>query len=146
MNEHSFVKAVHRKLPPEVYKWKIHDTYTGGVPDAMYAGPAGLLFVEYKYLKKLPKKPTTPIKTGLSELQISWLERMLLYNVLVVAIIGSPSGAIVLTKDFRCPLTLSNFDATLSVSECADTIVDLATNNERRKPTNSRPEPTENLG
>lgn len=146
MNEHSFVKAVHRKLPPEVYKWKIHDTYTGGVPDAMYAGPAGLLFVEYKYLKKLPKKPTTPIKTGLSELQISWLERMLLYNVLVVAIIGSPSGAVVLTEDFRRTLTLSNFDATLSVGECADRIVDLATNHERRKLTYTCPEPTENLG
>ena len=128
MNEHSFVKAVHRKLPPEVYKWKIHDTYTGGVPDAMYAGPAGLLFVEYKYLKSLPKKPTTPIKTGLSELQVSWLERMLLYNVLVLVIIGSPSGAVVLTKDFLRTLTLSTFDATLSASECADRIVDLATN------------------
>jgi len=146
MNEHSFVKAVHRKLPPEVYKWKIHDTYTGGVPDAMYAGPAGLLFVEYKYLKKLPKKPTTPIRTGLSELQIIWLERMLLYNVLVVAIIGSPSGAVVLTEDFRRTLTLSNFDATLSASECADRIVDLATNHERRKLTYTCPEPTENLG
>ena len=146
MNEHSFVKAVHRKLPPEVYKWKIHDTYTGGVPDAMYAGPAGLLFVEYKYLKKLPKKPTTPIRTGLSELQIIWLERMLLYNVLVVAIIGSPSGAVVLTEDFRRTLTLSNFDATLSVSQCADRIVDLATNHERRKLTYTCPEPTENLG
>jgi hypothetical protein len=146
MNEHSFVKAVHRKLPPEVYKWKIHDTYTGGVPDAMYAGPAGLLFVEYKYLKSLPKKPTTPIKTGLSELQISWLERMLLYNVLVLVIIGSPSGAVVLTKDFRRTLTMSNFDATLSASECAEQIVDLATNHERRKPTYTCPEPTENLG
>lgn len=146
MNEHSFVKAVHRKLPPEVYKWKIHDTYTGGVPDAMYAGPAGLLFVEYKYLKKLPKKPTTPIKTGLSELQIIWLERMLLYNVLVVAIIGSPSGAIVLSKDFRRTLTLSNFDATLSVSECADVIADLVRNHERRKPANSRTEPAPYMG
>lgn len=146
MNEHSFVKAVHRKLPPEVYKWKIHDTYTGGVPDAMYAGPAGLLFVEYKYLKSLPKKPTTPIRTGLSELQIIWLERMILYNVLVVAIIGSPSGAVVLTEDFSRTLTLSNFDETLSVSECADTIVDLATNDERRKPTNSRPESAPHLG
>ena len=146
MNEHSFVKAVHRKLPPEVYKWKIHDTYTGGVPDAMYAGPAGLLFVEYKYLKSLPKKPTTPIKTGLSELQVSWLERMLLYNVLVLVIIGSPSGAVVLTKDFRRTLTLSTFDATLAASECADRIVDLATNHERRELTYTCPEPTENLG
>ena len=146
MNEHSFVKAVHRKLPPEVYKWKIHDTYTGGVPDAMYAGPAGLLFVEYKYLKSLPKKPSTPIKTGLSELQINWLERMFLYNVIVVVIIGSPNGAIVLERDFRRTLIQSNFDSTLSVSECADVIADLVRNHERRKPANSRPEPAPYLG
>ena len=71
---------------------------------------------------------------------------MFLYNVIVVVIIGSPNGAIVLERDFRRTLFHSNFDATLSVSECADTIVDLATNNERRKLTYTCPEPTENLG
>jgi hypothetical protein len=103
------------------------------------------LFVEYKYLKSLPKKPTTPIKTGLSELQINWLERMLLYNVLVLVIIGSPTGSVILTEDFRRTLTLSNFDATLSASKCAEQIVDLAINHERRKPTNTRPEPAKDL-
>ena len=145
MNEHSFVKAVHRKLPADVYRWKIHDTYTGGVPDAMYAGPAGLLFVEYKYLKKLPKKPSTPIKTGLSELQIAWLERMRLYNILVLTIIGSPPGAVILSRDFRGTLELSDFDSTISVSECADLIVTLVTNHERRL-TYPSSEPSTDLG
>ena len=35
MNEHSFVRSIHNALHPDVYKWKIHDTYTGGVPDAL---------------------------------------------------------------------------------------------------------------
>jgi hypothetical protein len=25
-------------------QWKIHDTFTGGVPDVMYGGPSGILF------------------------------------------------------------------------------------------------------
>ena len=33
MNEHSFIRAIHKSLPAEVYRWKIHDTFTGGVPD-----------------------------------------------------------------------------------------------------------------
>ena len=98
MNEHGFVKAVHRKLPPSVYKWKIHDTYTGGVPDAMYAGPAGALFVEYKYIPKLPSREDTIIKTGLSPLQIAWLERMCSYKILVAVIIGSNLGGLILTN------------------------------------------------
>ena len=65
MNEHGFIKSVHRHLPTDIFSWKIHDTFTGGVPDAMYAGPAGILFVEYKYTK-LPKKPT-PINNNKEE-------------------------------------------------------------------------------
>ena len=132
MNEHSFVKAVHRKLPPDVYRWKIHDTYTGGVPDAMYAGPAGLVFVEYKYLKSLPKKTTTPIKTGLSALQIQWLERMFVYKVLAIVIIGSPKGAVILADNFSQTLSLTNFDRAISVVKVANSIHGLTHSHEQR--------------
>jgi hypothetical protein len=76
MNEHGFIKSVHRYLPPDVFIWKIHDTFAGGVPDAFYAGPAGILFVEYKYVKKLPARNTTALKTTLSAQQALWLDRM----------------------------------------------------------------------
>lgn len=147
MNEHSFVKAVHRKLPPEVYKWKIHDTYTGGVPDAMYAGPAGLLFVEYKYLKSLPKKPTTPIKTGLSALQIQWLEQMYVYKVLAIVIIGSPVGCSIVTNDFNQTLTTNNFSGGVKVAEVATLIHELThCHEERIRLSNPRTKPQKNLG
>jgi hypothetical protein len=44
MNEHSFIKSVHRKLPTSMVQWKIQDTFTGGVPGVMYGGPSGILF------------------------------------------------------------------------------------------------------
>jgi hypothetical protein len=92
LNEHGFIKAVHRHIPSEVYRWKIHDTYTGGVPDAFYCGPAGSLWVEYKYIK-LPKRKTTVVTFGTSELQRIWLTRMALYGQTTLLAIGWQQSA-----------------------------------------------------
>lgn len=106
MNEHSFIKSVHRRLPPEIFKWKIHDTYTGGVPDVMYGGPSGILFAEYKYVPKLPIKDTTLIKTTLAPLQIAWLERMHTCQQRAIVVIGVENKhAIILAKDFTANIT-----------------------------------------
>lgn len=96
MNEHGFIKAVHRHLSPEVYRWKIHDTYTGGVPDALYLGPAGSLWVEYKYVK-LPKRATTYIPFGLSILQALWLTRAINWKQSAIVVVGFEKSAIALT-------------------------------------------------
>lgn len=112
MNEHSFIKAVHRSLPNDIYRWKIHDTFTGGVPDAFYAGPAGTLFVEYKYIKTLPKRHTTELKLGLSPLQINWLNMMCDLGHSVAAIIGTSLGVLVLTdKQWTERITLEYYFA-----------------------------------
>lgn len=97
MNEHGFVRSVHRQLSPDIFVWKINDTYAGGVPDAFYAGPARCLFVEYKYIK-LPKRPTTLVRTGLSEQQKLWLNRMLNLGKPVAVVLGSNEGNIILTN------------------------------------------------
>ena len=89
MNEHGFVKAVHKKLPTDLYKWKIHDSYTNGVPDAMYAGKKGILFVEYKYVPELPAKDSTPVKINLSGLQLQWLNNFVDLGHNVAVIVGT---------------------------------------------------------
>ena len=99
MNEHSFVRSIHNALHPDVYKWKIHDTYTGGVPDAMYAGPAGTLFVEYKYIKTLPARDDTVIRHSLSALQEAWLERMK-QSTSVALVVGVDNSALIIVDDF----------------------------------------------
>lgn len=108
MNEHSFVRSIHNALHPDVYKWKIHDTYTGGVPDAMYAGPAGLLFVEYKYVKTLPARDDTVIRHSLSALQCSWLERMK-PSTNVALVLGVADTAIIIVDDFSTNICKSNY-------------------------------------
>ena len=73
MQERQFITKVHKNLSSNIYKWKINDSYTGGVPDCFYTGPAGHCFVEYKYKKELPKRDTTPINFNLSAQQELWL-------------------------------------------------------------------------
>ena len=96
MNEHSYVKAVHKALSPEVFKWKIHDTYAGGVPDAFYSGPKAFIWAEYKYIKKLPVQGTSILKNTVSPLQKSWLNRAVDHGQRVMVIYGYEDKALVL--------------------------------------------------
>ena len=108
MNEHGFVRSVHRQLSPDVFVWKINDKYAGGVPDAFYAGPARCLFIEYKYVK-LPKRDTTLVKTSLSVQQKLWLDRMLGMDKQVALVIGSVLGSIIIDKDWDHPIPTELF-------------------------------------
>lgn len=119
MNEHGFVKAVHKHLSSEVYRWKINDRFTGGIPDAFYAGPASILFVEYKFIYQLPKKT---IKTGLSVLQQQWLNRMSNYNVPCWVVIGTDGEGTAILKDTSGELDVlpkKSFDPDLTYKDVA---------------------------
>ena len=65
----------------------------------MYAGPAGVLFIEYKYVKTLPKRDDTIIRHSLSALQIAWLERMT-QSTSVALVLGVADTALILERDF----------------------------------------------
>ena len=130
VNEHSFIRAVHRHLSSDVFHWKIHDKYAGGVPDAMYVGPAGVLFVEYKYLKSLPKRPTTPVKINISPLQIAWLERInqqKFTNICCVIVIGYANNAFMMSVEDSCkPITSQQAcNISMSFAEVAHYIQDI---------------------
>ena len=95
MNEHGFIRAVHRRLPTELLRWKINDSYAGGVPDAFYAGAARCLFIEYKYLK-LPVRKDTNLRINLSEQQKLWLNKMDALDHPVAVVVGSAETAVIL--------------------------------------------------
>lgn len=109
MNEHSFIRAIHKKIHPDVHAWKIHDTYAGGVPDCMYSGKSGVLFVEYKYIKELPKRQTTNIRHSLSALQNAWLNRMQqsAHAALIIGV-GKDSG-IIIVDDFSAIISTMRY-------------------------------------
>lgn len=92
MIESQYTQAIHKKLPKTVKKWKINDQFEAGVPDAMYGNlntkSAKILFIEYKLIKTLPKRETTPIKPNLSEQQKIWLHNARKMGANVAVIIG----------------------------------------------------------
>lgn len=89
--ENLFIGRVHKLLPPEIYHEKMANPYRGGTPDEYYEGPKGILWVEYKYLEKLPPKLClTNLKgpTSVTPLQQKWLERAVANNVNACVILG----------------------------------------------------------
>ncbi len=87
MNESGFTRAVNKKLSKNIYCWKVSDRYTGGVPDVYYSSKRGDMWIEYKYLHKLPKR----VKPNLSSLQIKWLKERHSEGRNVFVVVGSPT-------------------------------------------------------
>ena len=80
----------------------------------MYCGPSGLLFVEYKYIKLLPKRDDTLIRHSLSELQLQWLERI---NgpARAALVIGVEDTAIIIPSDFSTNISNNSVNEGLSI-------------------------------
>lgn len=95
MNEHSYIRNVHKELSSKVFKWKIRDSYAGGVPDAYYSGEKGCVWAEYKHIKTLPQRDTSIIKNTLSSLQKAWLNRAMDHGQHAILIYGFENKAAV---------------------------------------------------
>jgi hypothetical protein len=108
MNEHSFIRALHKKLPKSVVTWKINDAYQGGVPDALYMANK-TLWVEYKYIKQLPKKPTTIIRHSLTPQQAMWLERLNAADCCAALVIGCQKKCFIVKSAFSDPITTATY-------------------------------------
>ena len=91
MVESQFTQAINRAVREHgVYCWKISDRYRAGVPDCWYSGPGGDIWIEYKYLKRQPRRWYTP---GLSQLQLQWLNERHEEGRRVAVVVGCPDGA-----------------------------------------------------
>lgn len=138
MNEADFTSRVHSKIPADKIKvWKIKDDFQGGVPDAMYLSkhnPNGLvqpvIFIEYKYLKALPKREKTYIIPALSDLQRVWLRTALIGKSKAFVIVGYPDksgskGVVFYTpEEWEAGITLAEFKSrVMGYADLADFIV-----------------------
>jgi len=121
VNEHGFIKSVHSHLPSSVYKWKIRDTYTGGIPDVFYAGPQCMMFIEYKYVKNFPVRSKTNIKCNISALQQHWLQRMHSQGHKVAVVLGVGREAVIMLDKRWCkPIAKEDFlKNSLSIKQIA---------------------------
>lgn len=93
MDEHSYIRSIHRTLPTSVHSWKIAAKFHRGIPDAWYSGDRADCWIEYKYLKKTPKRKFTP---ALNANQKKWLRDRHAEGRNVAVIVGTPDGAALL--------------------------------------------------
>lgn len=91
--ETRFYTAVHKLLPKELHKEKMANPYRGGTADVWYSGTADDLWVEYKWLTKVPARADIRVYELLSHLQLQWLRERRKEGRNVVVILGSPDGA-----------------------------------------------------
>lgn len=124
--ETRFTAGVHKHLPPlNIYYMKNNNAYTGGIPDVWYSGVGGDLWVEYKYLPKLPVRvPIDPMKL-LSPLQQQWLRNRRMEGRSVAVVIGCPTGGVIFENlEWEASLTTETFTSLIySKKELADWIV-----------------------
>lgn len=79
----------------------MNNPYRGGTADYWYSGNKSDLWVEYKWLAKVPVKTTnltTGKKPALSMLQQKWLEKRHDEGRNVAVVVGLPEGVIILRK------------------------------------------------
>jgi hypothetical protein len=111
--ENRFIAAVNRHLPlkklrshasvraryPEVkhiYYEKMNNGFRGGTWDAWYSGRGGDLWVEFKYLARLPQRASVKPFELLSPLQLDWGHERLNEGRNVAVIVGCPAGGVLL--------------------------------------------------
>ena len=102
--ENQFVSSVHRHLPSikALHREKMNNEYRGGTADWWYSGNKADLWIEYKFLPRVPQrgivwlcKPDVK-KPDLSRLQQDWLHSRYGEGRNVAVVIGCPSGGVVL--------------------------------------------------
>lgn len=93
--ESTFILSVHKKLPHALHKEKMHNPYRGGTADCWYSGSKGDLWIEYKFVPKIPVKVN--VEANLSDLQKQWLEGRSREGRRVAVIIGCKEGGVICT-------------------------------------------------
>jgi hypothetical protein len=111
--ESRFIARVNRRLPDGVYYEKMANPYRRGTADNWYSMKGGGdLWVEYKYLPKLPKRAMVHPEKLLSPQQLKWLNDRHDEGRSVAVVIGCPEGGVLLTnRKWNTPITAGDFAA-----------------------------------
>ena len=88
--ETTYYTAIHRLLPKDLYREKMFNPYSSGTPDVWYSGTADDLWVEYKYITKVPQKAPIIVQKMLTALQRKWLNDRYREGRNVIVILGTP--------------------------------------------------------
>lgn len=100
--ENSFIRGVHRFLP-RTHTEKTNNPFRAGTADVWYSGDKGDLWIEYKFIEKIPKSPK--ILPDLTPRQLRWLNNRFDEGRNVAVVLGTPAGGVIYrNKDWSIPL------------------------------------------
>jgi hypothetical protein len=102
--ENRFIQAVNRHLP-RTFAEKMCNPYRSGTADVWYSGDRGDLWVEYKYIERIPR--SAEILPDLTPRQRRWLNARSDEGRNVAVILGTPTGGVIYrNKEWSVPLTV----------------------------------------
>lgn len=92
--ENTFISGVHRQqVLKKVYHEKMSNPWRAGTADVWYSGAEGDIWIEYKYVPKVPK--SAAIVPDLSPRQRKWMRDRYEEGRSVAVVLGHPDGAYV---------------------------------------------------
>ena len=95
--ETTFRLKIERRLPRTLHREKMNNPFRGGTADSWYSGKGGDLWVEYKFLPRVPQRGfITPERLDLSHLQRQWLRGRHEEGRNVAVIVGTPVGGVIM--------------------------------------------------
>lgn len=111
--ENSFILSINRLLPIKkvkssvkatqtypremhIHYEKMNNAFRGGTWDGWYSGPGGDLWIEYKFLPRIPQRASVKPFELLSPLQLDWGKERHSEGRNVAVIIGCPTGGVLL--------------------------------------------------
>ncbi len=94
--ENKFRASVHKYLPKTLYHVKMNNGYVSGIPDDWYSGNRADLWVEYKFITRVPSRVDVKPLELLSALQADWLNERYVEGRPVAMVIGCSDGGVIL--------------------------------------------------
>lgn len=112
--ENTFIQSIHKHVPSLVYRMKNNNPFVGGIPDVWYSARSDM-WVEYKFLPRVPQRGVVAPTKLLSPLQVQWLNERHKEGRTVKVVIGCPVGGIILHSpaEWESDLSAAQFTAKL---------------------------------
>lgn len=117
--ENSFIQGVHRHLPTALYRMKNNNMFNSGIADVWYSGVQTDMWIEYKYVARMPAYINFTDRKkaySLTALQEEWLLARHREGRKVAVILGCKEGGAVFEDDNWSTdgaYPLSDFDTTI---------------------------------
>jgi len=100
--ENRFIASIN-KLLPRTYAEKMNNPWRAGTADVWYSGTRGDLWVEYKYIERIPR--SAEILPDITPRQRRWLNNRFDDGRNVAVVLGLPTGGVIYrSKEWLTPL------------------------------------------